>query len=219
MSTVIADISMSLDGYVTGPAPDLEHGLGRGGEAIQQWAFDSHDSPRDRAFLESAEESTGAVLMGRRTFDFVDGPHGWTQEVSYSYDHPPASLPPMFVLTHEAPENPRHREGFTFVTDGIESAIAQAREAALAKGASDAAAPPVGREVVLMGGASVIAQAISAGLVDRIRIHLSPVLMGSGTRLFELVDETVQLVQDGVVVTPNATHLTYTITAEARSER
>lgn len=213
MSTVVADISMSLDGFVTGPDPDLEHGLGRGGEAIQQWVFASHDSPRDRAFLESAEESTGAVVMGRHTFDFVDGPHGWTQEISYSYDHPTASLPPIFVVTHEAPENPRHREGFTFVTDGLEAAVAQAREAAHAGDASG------GREVVLMGGASVIAQAISAGLVDQIRIHLASVLMGSGTRLFDLVDDKVQLVQDDAVVTPNATHLTYTITAEARTRR
>lgn len=213
MSTVVADISMSLDGFVTGPDPDHSRGLGRGGEAIQQWVFNSHDSPDDRAFLESAEESTGAVVMGRRTFDFVDGPNGWTQEVSYSYDHPPTSLPPMFVLTHEAPENPRHREGFTFVTSGLEAAVAQAREAAHARD------PGAGRDVVLMGGASVIAQAISARLVDRVRIHLSPVLMGSGTRLFELIDETVQLVQEGVVVTPNATHLTYTITTEARTDR
>lgn len=197
-SAVVADISMSLDGFVTGPDPDLEHGLGRGGEAIQQWVFASHDSPQDRAYLESADQSTGAVVMGRRTFDFIDGPHGWNHEVSYSYDHPTPSLPPIFVATHEVPEHPRH-EDFTYVTAGIEAAIARAREAA------------GGREVVIMGGASVISQAISAGLVQRIRIHLSPVLMGSGTPLFDLVDEKVQLFQDNVVATPNATHLTYTI--------
>src|SRR5690625_5801970 len=63
---------MSLDGFITGPGPDLEHGLGRGGEAIPQWVFASHDSPRDRAILESADQSTGAVVMGRRTFDFIE---------------------------------------------------------------------------------------------------------------------------------------------------
>lgn len=207
MSTVVADISMSLDGFVTGPEPDAELGLGRGGEAIQQWVFASHASPRDRAFLESADESTGAVVMGRRTFDFVDGPGGWNHEVSYSYDHPTPSLPPIFVVTHEAPASPRHRDGFTFVTDGLETAIARAKEGADA------------REAVIMGGASVIGQAVTAGLVDQIRIHLAPVLMGSGTRLFEVVDEQVQLVQDDVVVTPNATHLTYAITTGDRTRR
>lgn len=204
--TVVADISMSLDGFVTGPDPGLEHGLGRGGEAIQQWVFASHDSPRDRAFLEAADQSTGAVVMGRRTFDFIDGPHGWNQEVSYSYDHPISSLPPIFVVTHEAPAHPRHR-GFTYVTDGIEAAVVRAREAAGE------------REVVIMGGASVISQAISAGLVHRIRIHLSPVLMGSGTPLFDLVEETFHLIQDDVIITPNATHLTYTIDTERRTRR
>jgi len=207
MSTVVADISMSLDGFVTGPDPDLEHGLGRGGEAIQQWVFASHVSPADRAFLESADSSTGAIIMGRRTFDFIDGPHGWDQGVSYAYDHPTPALPPIFVVTHNAPEHPRHRAGFTIVTDGIASAVSQAREAAGEK------------ETVLMGGASVIAQAISAGLVDQIRVHLSPVLMGSGTRLFALLDRQINLVQGDVVPTPNATHLTYTIDTAQRTRR
>lgn len=207
MSTVVADISISLDGFVTGPDPDLEHGLGRGGEAIQQWVFASHDSPADRAFLESADTSTGAIVMGRRTFDFVDGPHGWDQDVSYAYDHPTPALPPIFVVTHTAPDRPRHQNGFTAVTDGITSAVSRARDAA---GEKDA---------VIMGGASVIAQAISAGLVEKIRIHLSPVLMGSGTRLFHLVEEQIQLVQDDVVVTPHATHLTYTLDTERRARR
>ncbi|HJB10135.1 MAG TPA: dihydrofolate reductase family protein [Candidatus Brachybacterium merdavium] len=204
--TVVADISMSLDGFITGPGPDLEHGLGRGGEAIQQWVFASHDSPRDRAILESADQSTGAVVMGRRTFDFIDGPHGWDEEVSYSYDHPTPSLPPIFVVTHQVPARPRH-SGFTYVTTGIEAALTRAREAAGE------------REVVIMGGASVIAQALTARLVDRIRIHLSPVLMGAGTPLFELVDETIQLLQEDVVITPNVSHLTYTVDTERRTRR
>lgn len=197
MSAVIADISMSLDGYVTGPDPDLEHGLGQGGEAIHQWVFNSHASPQDRRFLENAGEATGAVVMGRRTFDFVDGPHGWDEEVGYSYDHQTPSRPPVFVVTHAAPQRPRHTEGFTFMTDGIAAVVAAARQAAGE------------REVVIMGGASVIDQALTAGLVDRLRIHLSPVLMGAGTRLFGLVDECLRLTQADVVVTPHATHLTY----------
>lgn len=206
MSNVTADISMSLDGYVTGPEPNLEYGLGRGGEAIQQWVFESHASPLDRAFLESAEETTGAVIMGRRTFDFVDGPNGWNQDIGYAYDHASPSMPPIFVITREEPRRPKHSEGFTFVTEGVESAVSEARQAAGEK------------DVVIMGGGETIARAISAGLVDRVRIHLSPVLMGCGTRLFELIDEKIRLTQIDAVVTPNATHLTYAVNRDRRTQ-
>ncbi|QVQ50117.1 dihydrofolate reductase family protein [Spiractinospora alimapuensis] len=199
MSDVIADISMSLDGYVTGPEPGRESGLGRDGEAIQRWVFSSHESPQDRAILEAAAKAPGAVIMGRNTFDFVDGPNGWNAEIGFGYDQPTQSWPPVFVVTHAAPEAPRLTTGFTFVTDGIDAALKAARDAA------------GGREVVVMGGASVIDQALAAGLVNRLRIHLSPVVMGSGTRLFDLVDERVLLSQSDVVVTPNATHLTYEV--------
>ncbi|WP_150460188.1 dihydrofolate reductase family protein [Nesterenkonia ebinurensis] len=196
MSTVVADISMSLDGYVTGPEPDLEHGLGLGGEAIQQWVFNSQNSPEDRRFLESAGEGTGAVVMGRRTFDFIDGPNGWNDDVGYAYDHKPPSRPPIFVVTHEAPETPR-LAGFTFMTAGLAAAVNAAQKVA---GQS---------ETVIMGGAEVIDQALSEGLVDTLRIHLSPVILGGGTRLFDLLDERILLTQGDVTVTPHATHLTY----------
>ena len=199
MTSVIADISMSLDGYVTGPDPDLAHGLGRGGEAIHRWVIESHSSPPDREFLETAGASTGAVVMGRRTFDFVDGPHGWDENIGYAYDHEPPSRPPVFVVTHQAPERTRLVEGFSFVTDGIEAAVEEARQAA---GDGD---------VIIMGGAETIDRAIRAGVVDRVRIHLSPVLMGTGTRLFDLIDDRIGLTQEDVVVTPHATHLTYRI--------
>src|SRR5699024_6144432 len=103
MTRVAADISMSLDGFITGPSPGLQEGLGTGGEAIQGWVFNSHISPPDREFLENAGANTGAVIMGRRTFDFVDGPHGWNAEVNYSYDHQTPSTPPVFVVTHAMP--------------------------------------------------------------------------------------------------------------------
>ncbi|ROR72810.1 dihydrofolate reductase family protein [Bogoriella caseilytica] len=195
MSSVAADISMSLDGYVTGPEPDGERGLGIDGEALHGWVLNSEDSPPDRHFLEMAEHH-GAVIMGRRTFDFVDGPHGWNDDIGYAYDHDLPSRPPVFVVTHEAPETTR-LAGFTFVTDGIAAAIEAARATAGE------------RETVIMGGASVIDQALTAGLVDELRIHLSPVVMGNGTRLFDLIDERVLLNQHDVVVTDHATHLTY----------
>ncbi|GAA3285266.1 dihydrofolate reductase family protein [Nesterenkonia halobia] len=197
MCTVSADISMSLDGYVTGPGPNSENGLGAGGEAIQQWVFRSKESPEDRKILERGGESAGAVIMGRRTFDFVDGPNGWDDTISYAYDHEVPQSPPVFVLTHSAPQKPRHTEGFTFVTDGVEAAVSAARDAA------------GGREVVIMGGAEVIDSALSAGLVDQLRIHLSPIIMGSGTRLFDLVDAPLPLRQADVVASPYATHLSF----------
>ncbi|GAB3489122.1 dihydrofolate reductase family protein [Nocardiopsis coralliicola] len=196
-SKVAADISMSLDGYVTGPGPDLEHGLGRGGEALHDWVFASHDSPGDRRFMEAAAEATGAVVMGRRTFDFVDGPHGWNGAIGYAYDQEIPASPPVFVVTHAAPGSPRHQSGFTFVTGGVADAVAAARAAAGA------------RETVIMGGASVIGQAVAGGLVDELRIHLSPVLMGGGTRLFDHVDRRLLLAQQDAVATGRAVHLTY----------
>lgn len=195
MSTVIADISMSLDGYITGPEPGDDKGLGIGGEALHGWVLNSEDSPLDRKFLEVAEHH-GAVIMGRRTFDFVDGPHGWNDEIGYAFDHELPTRPPIFVVTHEAPETTR-LTGFTFITDGIPAAVEAARATAGE------------RKTVIMGGASVIDQALAAGLVDELRIHLSPVMMGSGTRLFDQIDERVLLNQRDVVVTDHATHLTY----------
>ncbi|NUL43925.1 dihydrofolate reductase [Cellulosimicrobium funkei] len=199
MSAVSADISMSLDGYVTGPDPNLTNGLGTGGEPIQQWVFNSHDSPEDRVYLEKAGSGVGAVVMGRRTFDFVDGPHGWDDEISYAYDHTVTTQPPVFVLTHTVPHQTRHPAGFTFVTGGISEVVAAARREAGDK------------ETVIMGGANTIAQALSAGLVEELRIHLSPVLMGGGTRLFDMIDDPLLLTQTEAVATPNATHLTYRV--------
>ena len=137
--------------------------------------------------------------MGRRTFDFVDGSHGWDDATNYAYDDTETAQPPVFVVTHSVPEQTRHTEGFTFVTGGIDAAVNVAR-----REAGD-------QETVIMGGADVIAQALAAGLVDELRIHLSPVLLGSGTRLFDRIDERLLLTQTDAVATPNATHLTYRV--------
>ena len=124
MTKVIADITMSLDGFVTGPDPDLEHGLGHGGEALHEWAFS--DDPVDAEQLRAGTEHSGAVVMGRRLFDIIDGPGGWNDEVGFGARE--AGSPPFFVVTHIAPESRRLTDlDFTFVTDGIASAIQQAR--------------------------------------------------------------------------------------------
>ena len=198
MSKVIADISMSLDGYVTAPGVDLEHGLGIGGEAIHAWVLEEPRSPVDEAVLARSFEETGAVVMGRRLYDIVDGPHGWSDEVGYGHDQNQTAAPPCYVVTHEPPAQVRLASRFRFVTDGVAAAVDQARAAAGDK------------DVVVMGGANVIDQSLAAGLIDEIRIHLSPLVLGGGTRLFDMVGPTT-LVQREVTESPRATHLTYEV--------
>lgn len=200
MGDVVVDISMSLDGFVTASGADPEHGLGVGGEPIHGWVYASDESPADAEVLDSAFEATGAVVMGRRLFDVIDGPHGWRGDTGYGWKQDQSKAPHNFVVTHRPPSSTRLRSGFTFVTDGLHSAVEQARAAA-----GD-------REVVVMGGASVARQAIRAGLVDEVRIHLSPVLVGSGTRLFDEHDgPPVHLERTRIIETPHATHLFYRV--------
>lgn len=198
MSKVIADISMSLDGYVTAPGVDLEHGLGIGGEAIHAWVLEEPRSPVDEAVLASSFAKTGAVVMGRRLFDIVDGPNGWNDDVGYGHDQNQSAAPLCFVVTHEPPAQVRLASRFRFVTEGVAAAIDRARASAGDK------------EVVVMGGANIVDQSLAARLVDELRIHLSPLVLGGGTRLFDLVGPTT-LVQQEVTESPRATHLTYEV--------
>lgn len=201
MTKVIADISMSLDGYVTAAGVDQAHGLGVGGEAIHSWVLEEPRSTVDEQILARSFERTGAVVMGRRLYDIVDGPNGWNDDVGYGHDQNQSAAPPCFVVTHERPEQVRLASRFRFVTEGVASAIDQARKAAGDK------------DVVVMGGANVIDQSLAAGLVDELRIHLSPLLLGEGTRLFDLVGRTT-LIQRDVTESPRTTHLTYEVVPE-----
>lgn len=195
MSKVVADISMSLDGFVTGADPGPDSGLGKGGEGLHVWAFSS--DPIDRAVLTSTTEATGAVVMGRHLFDVVDGPHGWSDEVGYGAGL--AAAPPVLVVTRRPPATVRLADRFTFVVDGVRSAIDKARSMA-----DD-------RDVVVMGGAQVIRGALAAGTVDELRLHLSPVLLGAGTPLFDSGVSPRTLRQVHVKVSAHATHLTYRV--------
>lgn len=198
MGKVIADISMSLDGYVTAPGADQEHGLGVDGEGIHGWVLEEPRSPVDAAVLASSFEATGAVVMGRRLFDVVDGPHGWSEDVGYGHDQDQTAAPPCFVVTHQPPAQVRLASRFRFVTEGVAAAVDRARAAAGDK------------DVFVIGGANVIDQSLTAGIVDELRIHLSPIVVGGGTRLFAAVDPTM-LLQRAVVESPRATHLTYEV--------
>jgi dihydrofolate reductase len=197
MPKVVADISMSLDGFVTGPDAGPEHGLGIGGEPLHTWVLDS-TSEVDAEVLREATEASGAVIMGRRLFDVIDGPDGWNDEMGYGASH--AASPPFFVVTHLAPEQVRLGLSFTFVTDGMDSAIGQARAAAGE------------RDVFVMGGGDVVRQCVEQGLADELRIHLSPIVLGSGTPLFT-GGRRRELVQRSVRVSPTATHLVYDLQA------
>ncbi|WP_433226765.1 SRPBCC domain-containing protein [Microtetraspora malaysiensis] len=198
-SRVVVDISMSLDGYVSGPGVDLEHGLGVGGEPLHAWVTDER-TPRDAEILRASFADTGAVIMGRRTFDIVDGPNGWNDEVGYGHDQDQAAAPPVFVVTHSPPEKVRLGDRFSFVTDGLDSAVDKARAAA------------GGKDVVIMGGGTIAHGFLRAGLVDILRIHLAPIILGAGVPLFpEGMPESLRLEPLDSVSTPAAEHLTYRV--------
>jgi dihydrofolate reductase len=194
MAKVVCDISVSLDGFVTGPAPDHEHRLGAGGEALHTWAVDPDQV--DRAVLEETVAATGVVIMGRRLFDIVDAPDGWSDTMGYGAGL--AAEPPVLVVTRVPPERVRLADRFTFVVDGIRSAVAKAM--AMAED----------RDVVVMGGGDTIRRAIEAGVADELRLHLAPVLLGGGLPLFAGATPR-PLRQTHVRASAHATHLTYRI--------
>jgi dihydrofolate reductase len=191
MSKVISGISMSLDGFVTGPNVTREQQLGDGGDVLHRWLWqpDSQDSE----LLSGMRENVGSILMGRRSYDLAEGDGGWG-------DGGPAGPTPCFVLTHNPPaaETVRAPSVFTFVTDGIHRAVAQATAAA-------------GDKVVGVHGASAAQQCLAAGLLDEILVSLAPVLLGSGTRLFEHLGGQFELERTEVIATPNATHLRFSV--------
>jgi len=124
MTRIIADISVSLDGFVTGPDPGPENGLGIGGEALHTWAFS--DDPDDRRVLREATAHSGAVVLGRRLFDMVDGPDGWNDEIGYGARE--VGKPAFVVVTSSPPESLRLTDlDWTFITTGLSDAVTAAR--------------------------------------------------------------------------------------------
>ena len=176
MSRVISEISMSLDGFVTGPNVRVGNGMGDGGDRLHDWKFDAK-TETDAAIVDEIYASTGAVLIGKRMFDVGFEPWG---------DPPPFGMP-VFIVTHEERE-PLPMQGgttYTFVTDGIEAALELARAAAGDK------------NVGIWGGANIMRQYLKAGLLDEMQIHLIPILLGGGVRLFEDLDpEGIELQED-----------------------
>ena len=209
MSQLIAEISISLDGFVAGPNQGKEHPLGEGGERLHEWGL-STESWRSQHGMEGGEKGpdddvaaaygrgVGAYIMGRNMFtpgrgEWDEGWRGWWGE------NPPYHLP-VFVLTHH-PREPLPMEGgttFHFVTEGIESALKQARDAA------------GGKDVQIAGGGMAIRQYLAAGLLDELQLHIAPVLLGGGERLLQDVgDPTLEPVD--VVASSKATHVRYRV--------
>ncbi len=214
MGKVKAQISVSLDGYMAGPNQSEENPLGEGGEALHEWAFklatwrDSHhreggeggENPSN-AVLEQAQADVGAVVMGRNMFGPVRGPWGEEDWRGWWGEDPPFHVP-TFVLTHH-PREPLEMEGgttFHFVTEGIESAVLQAKEVAADK------------DVSVGGGAATVQQCIAAGLLDELLISQVPILLGGGERLLDgLAAGVAGFELARVVEGPEALHLRYAL--------
>jgi dihydrofolate reductase len=189
MSQSVLYMAMSLDGFITGPGDDAEHGLGVGGERLHDWLGSTDDGPQGfrpsglngKVFDELM--ATGAVVVGRRTFDHAGHWNG---------DHHGV---PIFIPTRGAPPTPQS-DWVHYVTDGVESAIRQAKQAA-------------GDANVLVHGAELAQSCLRAGVLDELEIHLIPVLLGEGRRLFEHVGAELELTR--VVDAPGVTHLHYRV--------
>ncbi len=197
MGQVIASITTSVDGYVTGPDDGPEYGLGRGGERLHYWVmggpwtYDSgHDLAMhgaDKEFFDELVASVGSGVVGRGMYDAADAWGGTNPFPG-----------PLFVLTHRTDDQPAPEAGFTFVS-GLDQALARAAAAA---GDGD---------VSIGGGADVIRQALAAGRVDELVISTAPVILGAGKRLFDGFERDVDLEVTKVHSSPYATHVRYAV--------
>ena len=209
MSSVTCQISISLDGFVAGPNQSLENPIGEGGLRLHQWVFETASwreqqglgggaHTADSEVAAEVVQNVGAYIMGRKMFGGGDGPwdETWT---GWWGDDPPYHVP-VFVLTHH-PRQPITMRGgttFKFVTDGIASALEQARSAAGK------------RDVAIAGGAHTVRQYLAAGMLDELYLHIVPVILGAGERLLEDVgDPTLKPVK--VIASPAVTHIKYRV--------
>jgi dihydrofolate reductase len=202
MGKVTADMNVSLDGFIAGPGARPGHPLGDTGARVHDWmkavtawreraGFTGGETNEDSEVVEEWFQSYGAVVMGRNMFDTGEVPWG---------DAPPFRAP-VFVVTSHARETLVKEGGttFTFVTDGIESALEQARDVAGAK------------DVDIAGGADVLRQFIKAGLLDALQIHFAPVFLGDGILLFEQMPPDIELEPTRVIDSPRVTHVRYRV--------
>ncbi len=183
MGKVVLDVSVSLDGFTSGPNVREEEPMGDGGEGLHAWMA---ENGVDATVQQEVNESVGATVIGRRTFDLGQKPWGGT---------PWAGLP-SFVVTHRPQPDLLGDNGGTFAFDGLEAAVQRAKEAS-------------GDKDVIVLGAEVARQLLSAGLLDELSIHIVPVLLGGGARLFD--GEQAELIAAGTPVVGSATHLRFRV--------
>jgi len=208
MAQVTFDITMSLDGFVAGPDVNADQPLGAGGEKLHDWVvglaswrephgLEGGEVNADNEIFAEAMQDVRAYVMGRGMFGGGDGPWGEEPWEGWWGDDPPFHAP-VFVVTHHPREKVEKSGGtsFAFVTDGVEAALDRARDAA------------GGGDVLIAGGADVAQQALAAGRVDRLQLHVVPLLLGGGTRMFA-DGEPQALEQTQVVSSTQVTHLTY----------
>lgn len=200
MGQVYVDITMSMDGFIAGPNDGPELGLGEGGERLHEWIYglaswrephglEGGERNEDSELLDEVTQRSGAVIVGRRMFDNAQG---WGES--------PPFHKPVFVLTHETKE-PDEREGgttFTFV-EGVENALEQARAAAGE------------RDVAVGGGAQTIQQFLRAGLLDEMQVHVAPLLLGGGVRLFDDLDGPREVSDLQARASPAVAHLRFSL--------
>ena len=203
MGKVTVDMSMSLDGFIAGPHDGPENGLGDGGERLHEWMYNlaswrephglsGGKSNRDAEILDEAFKAVGAIVMGRRMFDIAEQAWG---------ANPPFHMP-VFVVTHRPRERAVKEGGttFIFVTEGLQSALEQAKAVA-----GD-------RDISVAGGANIIQQFLKAGFLDEMQIHLVPLLLGGGRRLFDQPGvEDIELEGTRVIASPGVTHLRFQV--------
>jgi dihydrofolate reductase len=210
MSKVRVHISVSADGYVAGPNQSLENPLGEGGEGLHEWlivlqawraphGLEGGEVNVSSTVAEESQANVGAEIMGRGKFG--GGPGPWSDEpwTGWWGDEPPFHMP-VFVVTQHAREPLTLSDTtFTFVTGGIEEALEQARLAA------------AGKDVFIGGGASIINQYLAAGHVDELELHVVPIVLGGGARLFDGVGPDLRLEQIRTVEAPGVTHVKYRV--------
>jgi dihydrofolate reductase len=210
MSKVRVHISVSADGYVAGPNQTVDEPLGVGGEALHDWivalrawrephGMEGGEVNASTAVLEESRANVGAEIMGRGKFGGGPGPWGDEPWPGWWGEDPPFHMPVFVVTHHERDPLTLSDTTFTFVTDGIASALEQARTAA------------AGKDVFIGGGADVINQYLAAGLVDELELHVVPLVLGGGARLFEGLGPQLQLEQMRVVDAPGVMHVKYRV--------
>jgi dihydrofolate reductase len=210
MSKLRVHISVSADGYVAGPNQSPENPLGEGGEGLHEWVvplrawrerhgMEGGEVNASTPVVEESQANVGAEIMGRGMFGGGPGPWGDDPWPGWWGEDPPFHMPVFVITRHEREPLTLSDTTFTFVTDGIELALEQARAAA------------AGKDVAIGGGASVINQYLAAGLVDELELNIVPLVLGGGARLFDGLGPDLELEQVRAIEAPGVTHLKYRV--------